>query len=144
MVDVLVPVALNQTYSYRVPRGMELTAGDVVAQTASQCFDISVWQFLAPLLRGARVHIVPDDVAHDPTALLYHLDEAGITIVEPVPAVLQGLLTVEGSVPALAGLRWALPTGKSGVVPEARNRCPPGCPGSCLDSSQPFGLSARA
>jgi primosomal protein N' (replication factor Y) (superfamily II helicase) len=31
IVDVLVPVALNQTYSYRVPRGMELKAGDVVA-----------------------------------------------------------------------------------------------------------------
>ena len=30
-VDVLVPVALNQAYSYRVPRGMELAAGDVVA-----------------------------------------------------------------------------------------------------------------
>src|SRR5271169_3746662 len=30
VVDVLVPVALNQTYSYRVPRGMELKAGDVV------------------------------------------------------------------------------------------------------------------
>src|SRR5260370_34473799 len=31
VVDVLVPVALNQTYSYRVPRGMELKPGDVVA-----------------------------------------------------------------------------------------------------------------
>src|SRR3954471_6998832 len=31
VVDVLVPVALNQTYSYRVPRGMELEPGDVVA-----------------------------------------------------------------------------------------------------------------
>ncbi len=30
VVDVLVPVALNQTYSYRVPRGMALAAGDVV------------------------------------------------------------------------------------------------------------------
>ena len=30
VVDVLVPVALNQTYSYRVPRGMELKAGDIV------------------------------------------------------------------------------------------------------------------
>src|ERR1700739_669951 len=29
VVDVLVPVALNQTYSYRVPRGMELAAGGV-------------------------------------------------------------------------------------------------------------------
>src|SRR3954468_1271076 len=31
VVDVLVPVALNQTYSYRVPRGMELDVGDVIA-----------------------------------------------------------------------------------------------------------------
>lgn len=31
VVDVLVPVALNQTYSYRVPRGMELAPGDVIA-----------------------------------------------------------------------------------------------------------------
>ena len=30
IVDVLVPVALNQAYSYRVPRGMELKPGDVV------------------------------------------------------------------------------------------------------------------
>jgi primosomal protein N' (replication factor Y) len=31
IVDVLVPVALDQTYSYRVPREMELAAGDVIA-----------------------------------------------------------------------------------------------------------------
>ncbi len=94
-------------------KSLEMTADDVVAQTASQCFDISVWQFLAALLCGGRVHIVPDGVAHDPTALLYHLDKAGITIVEPVPAVLQGLLAVEGDVPALAGIRWVLPTGEA-------------------------------
>src|SRR3977135_786252 len=33
VVDVLVPVALNQAYSYRVPRGMELKPGDVVRVT---------------------------------------------------------------------------------------------------------------
>src|ERR1700719_1169149 len=30
IVDVLVPVALDHTYSYRVPRGVELKTGDVV------------------------------------------------------------------------------------------------------------------
>ena len=30
IVDVLAPVALDQTYSYRVPRGMEVAVGDVV------------------------------------------------------------------------------------------------------------------
>src|SRR6476659_9817403 len=31
IVDILVPVALDQTYSYRVPAGLELAPGDVVA-----------------------------------------------------------------------------------------------------------------
>ncbi|HYV68874.1 MAG TPA: primosomal protein N', partial [Pseudolabrys sp.] len=31
IVDILVPVALDQTYSYRVPAGLELVPGDVVA-----------------------------------------------------------------------------------------------------------------
>ena len=31
VVDVLVPVALDQTYSYRVPAGTELAPGDLVA-----------------------------------------------------------------------------------------------------------------
>mgnify|MGYP000869562630 CR=1 FL=1 len=92
---------------------LQMTADDVVAQTASQCFDISVWQFLAALLCGATVHIVPDDVAHDPTALLHHVDEAGITIVELVPAVLQGLLAADDGAPVLAKVRWVLPTGEA-------------------------------
>jgi len=51
-------------------RDLGLTAADAVAQTASQCFDISVWQLLAALAVGGRVHIYPDEVAHDPTKLL--------------------------------------------------------------------------
>src|SRR5579863_140560 len=31
IVDILIPVALDQPYSYRVPDGMELAAGDVVS-----------------------------------------------------------------------------------------------------------------
>ena len=30
-IDVLVPVALDQTYSYRVPDGLELAPGDLVS-----------------------------------------------------------------------------------------------------------------
>ena len=32
VVDILVPVALDQAYSYRVPEGVELAPGDVVGQ----------------------------------------------------------------------------------------------------------------
>ena len=44
---------------------LDLTSADVVAQTASQCFDISVWQFLAALVAGGRTHVYPDAIARD-------------------------------------------------------------------------------
>ena len=96
---------------------LRLTDEDVIAQTASQCFDISVWQFLAPLLCGGRVCIVPDDIAHDPGRLLHHAETAGVTIIETVPAMLQGMLDMAAnsgeSEPALARLRMVLPTGEA-------------------------------
>jgi non-ribosomal peptide synthetase component F len=48
---------------------LSLSDADVIAQTASQSFDISVWQFLAAPLFGARVDIVPNTIAHDPQGL---------------------------------------------------------------------------
>jgi len=96
---------------------LRLTAEDVIAQTASQCFDISVWQFLAPLLCGGRVCIVPDDIARDPGRLLHHAEAAGVTILETVPAMLQGMLDMAAnsgeSEPALTRLRMVLPTGEA-------------------------------
>ncbi|WP_437952670.1 non-ribosomal peptide synthase/polyketide synthase [Sorangium sp. So ce296] len=92
-----------------------LTEQDVIAQTASQSFDISVWQFLAALLCGARVEIVPDEVAHDPVALLRHVNETGITVLESVPSLIQGMLG-EARV-ELPRLRRMLPTGEA-MAPE--------------------------
>ena len=43
-----------------------LGRGDVVAQNASHCFDISVWQFLAALMVGGRVVIYEDELVMDP------------------------------------------------------------------------------
>ncbi|MGB4895835.1 MAG: amino acid adenylation domain-containing protein, partial [Nitrospira sp.] len=89
---------------------------DVIAQTASQCFDISVWQFLTALLCGARTHIVSDELVREPSRLLGHLDEAGVTIYEAVPAVLQALLDAgdrSESQRRFSHLRWVLPTGEA-------------------------------
>ncbi|HEX4962826.1 MAG TPA: amino acid adenylation domain-containing protein, partial [Thermoanaerobaculia bacterium] len=94
-----------------------LTAADVVAQTASQTFDISVWQFLAALLVGGRVHIVPDDVAHDPALLLDEIERAGISVLETVPSLLRALLDEvrrrDKEAPRLSSLRWLIPTGEA-------------------------------
>ncbi|MDN4546617.1 non-ribosomal peptide synthetase [Pseudomonas sp. C32] len=90
---------------------LNLSEADVIAQTASQSFDISVWQFLAAPLFGARVDIVPNTIAHDPQGLLAHVQSQGITVLESVPSLIQGMLAQERM--SLDGLRWMLATGEA-------------------------------
>jgi amino acid adenylation domain-containing protein len=90
---------------------------DIVAQTASQCFDISVWQFLAPLMVGGRVEIYGDAITRDPALLLDRVDRDGVTILETVPSLLRIMLaslSLRGEArPGFARLRWLIPTGEA-------------------------------
>ncbi len=100
---------------------LDLTAGDTVAQTASQCFDISVWQFLAPLLVGGCVQVYRDEVAHDPPRLLAAIAQDRVTILETVPSLLRAMLETQpansNGLPDLPALRWLIPTGEA-LTPE--------------------------
>ncbi len=96
---------------------LQLTSDDVVGQTASQCFDISVWQFLAPLMVGGRVHIFDDEVIRDPVRFLAEVEKGAVSILETVPSLLSATLEAEinnrQSAPALPALRWLLLTGEA-------------------------------
>jgi amino acid adenylation domain-containing protein len=98
-------------------RDLELTEKDAVAETASQCFDISVWQFLAALLSGGRVHIFSDEIASDASRLLAEVAREGITIIETVPSLLRAM--IENASPLgldsldLSLLRWMIVTGEA-------------------------------
>ncbi|CAG0992339.1 nonribosomal peptide synthetase DhbF [Myxococcaceae bacterium] len=100
---------LNNVWSKR--HWLGLGQDDVVAQTASQCFDISVWQFLSALLFGAKVHIFPDAITGDPAQWLDAVEEHGVTVMEVVPSLLGGMVEVHAA-PPLSRLRWVLPTGE--------------------------------
>lgn len=77
-------------------QGLNLTVSDSVAHTASQCFDISVWQFLAPLLVGGKVHIFDDEMVRDLAHHLEAFERYGITVFESAPSLLAVMLnTVE-------------------------------------------------
>jgi amino acid adenylation domain-containing protein len=94
---------------------LSLSTSDVVAQTAPQSFDISIWQFLAPLMVGARVHICADAVIRDPAMLLAEIDRERVTILQIVPALLRGMLEQTRGTPgfrALGGLRLLISTGE--------------------------------
>lgn len=93
---------------------LDLTAADTVAQTASQCFDISVWQFLVAALVGGRTHILPNEIAHDPSQLLSEVEQQKISILETVPTVLRMITTeVENRPRELSSLRWMISTGEA-------------------------------
>ncbi len=69
-----------------------LSARDVVAQTAPQSFVISVWQFFAGPMVGARVHICGSAIVQDPLLLAQEIEREGITVLEIVPSLLRVIL----------------------------------------------------
>jgi amino acid adenylation domain-containing protein len=71
---------------------MRLDVGDVVTQTASQCFDISLWQLMAPLLAGGATAIVDTDVQLDVSRFVDLLTAGGIQVIQVVPAYLDVML----------------------------------------------------
>jgi amino acid adenylation domain-containing protein len=94
---------------------LELSASDVVAQTAPQSFVISLWQFLAAPMVGARVHICPDDLMRDPPQLMREIERHGVTVLQVVPALLREFLARAPADPvfsALRRLRWLISTGE--------------------------------
>jgi amino acid adenylation domain-containing protein len=95
---------------------LQLTQDSIVAQTASQCSDISVWQFLAALLVGGEVRILDDRIVRDAEALLQTVETRGVTVLELVPSQLRALLDAIDTSPDLAPpfrqLRCLMPTGE--------------------------------
>jgi len=71
----------------------------VLAQNASHCFDVSVWQFTAALTVGGRVAIYPDDVSLDPRETMAAVERDGVTVLETVPTFLAAMLDVPESHP---------------------------------------------
>ena len=93
-----------------------LGGGDRVAQLAPMSFDVSVWQFFAPLCVGAQVHVIGDETARDPRRLLTALAQRRITIAATVPSMLRAIIEhVEAAVRQpydLGALRWLVVTGE--------------------------------
>jgi len=84
---------------------LQLRSDDALAQTASQSFDIFVWQMLTPLVQGGIVHIYPDDIVRDPARFVRAIQDDAIGIVEVVPSLLAAILD-EVRAGGSAGIRW--------------------------------------
>lgn len=109
---------------------LKLSRRDVIAQTAPQSFVVSVWQFLAGPMVGARVHICGNAIVQDPILLAREIRREGITVLEIVPSLLRVILDRmdEAQVRrAFARLRLLISTGEPLPVDLCRAwfaRCP--------------------
>ncbi|WP_175804707.1 non-ribosomal peptide synthetase [Burkholderia ambifaria] len=73
-------------------RRVGLGARSAVAQTASHCSDISVWQCFAALVSGGTTVIYPDAVILEPARLIDRLHRDRITAMQFVPSYLATFL----------------------------------------------------
>src|SRR5205807_5500162 len=93
---------------------LRIGEGDVVAQTAPQCFDISLWQLLAALLVGGRTLLVEQEIILDAKRFIDKLVEGTVNVVQVVPSYLEVLLScLEQRPRELPGLRCVSVTGEA-------------------------------
>ncbi|MGH9665948.1 MAG: AMP-binding protein, partial [Bryobacteraceae bacterium] len=91
----------------------EITPASVIAQNASHCFDISVWQFFAALLAGGTTMIYEDGLVLDPLQFLAGVERDSVTILEVVPSYLAALLPrLEERPAAVSRLQYLAVTGE--------------------------------
>ncbi|MFS8197581.1 non-ribosomal peptide synthetase [Streptomyces sp. CWNU-52B] len=81
---------LNHLYAKIEDLGIE--EGDTVAQTAPQCFDISLWQLVSPLLVGGRALLVEQEALLDVGRFVDLMNHHGAQVAQLVPTYLELLL----------------------------------------------------
>ncbi|MFJ3463657.1 non-ribosomal peptide synthase/polyketide synthase [Achromobacter spanius] len=73
-------------------REYALEASDVVLQKTPFGFDVSVWEFLWPLMTGARLALAAPHEHRDPELLAARMARHGVTTLHFVPSMLQAFL----------------------------------------------------
>src|SRR6059036_3403949 len=93
---------------------LRIGEGDVVAQTAPQCFDISLWQLVSALLVGGRTLLVEQDAILDARRFVDKLVAGRVAVAQVVPSYLEVLLSYLAQHPReLPDLRCVSVTGEA-------------------------------
>jgi len=71
----------------------EVGEGQIIAQIAPQCFDISLWQLVSALLVGGRTLLVEQDTLLDPQRFVDKVIAGRVAVMQVVPSYLEVLLT---------------------------------------------------
>jgi non-ribosomal peptide synthetase component F len=72
---------------------LEIGEGQVVAQTAPQCFDISLWQLISALLVGGQTLLVEQEVILDVQRFVDKIVDSRVAVLQIVPSYLEVVLS---------------------------------------------------
>src|SRR6266581_2621631 len=93
---------------------LKIGAGDVIAQTAPQCFDISLWQLLSALLVGGRTLVIEQEAILDAERFVDKVVEGRVAVLQVVPSYLEVVLSyLEQHPRELSDLRFVSVTGEA-------------------------------
>ncbi len=93
---------------------LEIGEGQVVAQTAPQCFDISLWQLVSALLVGGRTLLVEQEVILDVERFVDTIVDGRVAVLQVVPSYLEVVLSyLEQHPRELPDLRCVSVTGEA-------------------------------
>ncbi|MEU6553443.1 amino acid adenylation domain-containing protein [Streptomyces sp. NPDC046915] len=93
---------------------LEIAEGSVVAQTAPQCFDISLWQLVSALLVGGRTLLVGQEAILDVERFLDTVVGGRVAVAQVVPSYLEVVVSyLERQPRALPDLRCVSVTGEA-------------------------------
>src|SRR5438067_11690309 len=88
--------------------------GLVVAQTAPQCFDISLWQLVSALLVGGRTLVIDQEAILDARRFVDTLVDGRVAVVQVVPSYLEVVLSYLDQDPReLPHLKYVSVTGEA-------------------------------
>jgi amino acid adenylation domain-containing protein len=91
-----------------------IVEGQVVAQTAPQCFDISLWQLVSAILVGGRTLIVEQEAILDARRFVDTIVDGRVAVVQVVPSYLEVVLSRLAQHPReLPDLRCVSATGEA-------------------------------
>jgi amino acid adenylation domain-containing protein len=93
---------------------LEIGAGEVVAQIAPQCFDISLWQLVSALMVGGRTLLVDQELILDVQRFVDEIVDGQVGVLQVVPSYLEVVLSyLEEHPRELPDLRCVSVTGEA-------------------------------
>src|SRR5205807_3485105 len=99
---------------YAKVHDLRIGEGQVVAQTAPQCFDISLWQLVSALLVGGRTLVVEQETILDAERFVDKVVEARVAVLQVVPSYLEVVLSyLEQHTRELSDLPFVSVTGEA-------------------------------